>query len=173
MAVIDPANLKFYLSGGAANADPDASLGGARSTTTEAPETLNGLFNPVTGDEAVAGSVKYRCVYFRNEDANANGLMAPLSAWVASQTTSPDTVLAIAIDPAGKNASAFGPVANEDTAPTGPTFSEPSGKGSLALPGAPYAQNDYVAIWLRRTVSAGASAFASDTSTIRVEGDTL
>lgn len=173
MAVIDPANLKFYLSGGAANTDPDASLGGARSTSTEAPETLNGLFNPVTGDEAVAGSIKYRCVFFRNEDANANGLMAPLSAWIASQTSSPDTVLAIGIDPAGKNASAFGPVANEDTAPTGPVFTEPSAKGTLSLPTAPYAQNDFVAIWIRRTVSGGAASTASDASTIRVEGDTL
>lgn len=173
MAVIDPASLKWYLSGGAANTDPDASLGGARSTSTQAPETLNGLFNPVTGDEAVAGSIKYRCVYFRNEDANVNGLMAPLSVWISSQTSSPDTSLKIAIDPAGKNASAFGPVANEDTAPTGPSFTAPSAKGTLSLPAAPYAQNDYVAVWIERTVTAGADPAASDSTTIRVEGDTL
>jgi hypothetical protein len=171
MAKISSSNLKWYLSGGAGNTDPYASFGGARSTTL-APQTLNGLFDVVHGDEAAAGSVEYRCVYFRNEDANASGLMAPVSVWIASQTTSADTSLDIGLDPAGKNGEAT-TIATETAAPSGVSFSAPSAKGTLSLPGDPYAQNDYIAVWIRRTVNIGAASTALDEATVRVEGDTL
>lgn len=171
MATIDPANLKYYLSGGATNTDPNASLGGGRSTTAVATG-LNNLFDDVTGDEAVSGIVEYRCVYFRNDDPNTNGLMSPL-LWVASNTPSATTTLDIGLDPAGKNAEAT-TTPNETTAPAGVTFSAPSSKATgISLPNEPYAQNDYIAVWIRRTVSAGTSSTASDVATLRVEGDTI
>lgn len=165
---ISAANIKYYLSGGAANADPAASLGGARSSVA-APV---GLFDAVTGDESAAGDVEYRCVYVRNEDASAAGLINP-AAYLFSNTPSADTIISIGLDPAGKNATAT-TVANENTAPAGVTFSEPATKAAgLALPSSPYAQNDFVAVWIRRTVGAGAASAASDPATLRVEGDTV
>jgi len=84
-----------------------------------------------------------------------------------------DTVLAIALDPAGKNASAT-TIGAEGTTPTGPSFTTPTDyAGGLALPTAPYAQNDYVGIWIRRTVTALAGSSASDAATLRVQGDTI
>lgn len=163
---LDPANLKMYLSGGAANADPAASLGGARSSVA----LPTGLFDAVTGDEAAAGDVEYRCVYFRNEDADATGLIAPF-LWITSNTPSADSTIAIGLDPAGKNGTAT-TVVDESTAPAGVTFSAPSSKATgLALPSAPYGQNAFVAIWVRRTINAGAAAAASDPASFRVEGD--
>jgi hypothetical protein len=170
MATIDPANLKYYLSGGATNADPNASLGGIRSSTAVSGG-LNNL-DDVTGDEAVAGTVEYRCVYFRNDDQNTNGLMSPY-LWVAANTPSATTTLDIGLDPAGKNTEAT-TIPLETTAPSGVSFSAPSSKATgIALPSEPYLQSDYIAIWVRRTVNSGTSSTASDAATLRVEGDTI
>ena len=165
------ATLKWYLSGGAANANPDKSLGGARSMTQVAGGVDN-LFDDVTSDEVVAGEVTYRCMFFRNEDPNASGLAAAV-AWINQQSEAGD-VIAIGIDPAGKNAAAATPV-DEFTAPAGVAFSTPlTSVTGLALPGAPYLQNDYIAIWVRRTVSAGIpAATALDQASVRIEGTTV
>lgn len=172
MAVIDPANLLFYLSGGAGNADPNASLGGARSSTLLG-SGLHNLFDPVSGDDAAAGDTEYRCVYFRNEDPNANGLLAPAKLWVSSLTSSADTEIAIGFDAAGKNGVAT-TVVDENTPPVGVSFSTPTSKPTgLDLPGAPYMEDDQVALWVRRTVNTGAAATESDAGSLRVEGDTV
>lgn len=169
---ISAANLKWYLSGGAGNTDPNLSLGGARSTT-QLSGSLNNLFDDVSGDESVAGDIEYRCLYFRNEDANANGLMSPCTVWISQQTTASGDDISIGLDPAGKNGTAT-TATTESTAPAGVSFTTPLSKGAgLALPSLPFAQNDYVAIWVRRTVSAGAAADSNDQATLAVEGDTV
>jgi len=168
---VSAANLKFYLSGGTGNTNPNASLGGARSTTVIAG-TINNLFDDVTGAESTAGSVEYRCLYFRNEDSNANGLINPI-AWLVSNTPSATTAIYIGLDPAGKNGTAT-TIVNELAAPAGVSFSAPSTKGTgLTLAGTPYVQNDYAAIWLKRVVDAGTSSATTDPATLRVEGDTI
>jgi hypothetical protein len=165
------ANLKWYLSGGAGNANPNASLGGARSNTLVGAG-IDNLFDDVTGDEAAAGDTEYRCIYFRNEDANANGLIGPL-AWIDQQTTAPGDDISIGIDPVGKNGVAV-VTADENTAPAGVAFTTPLTKATgLALPGSPYAQNDFIAIWIRRTVNAGAASDPNDQASIRAEGDSF
>ena len=113
MAAITTGELKWYYSGGAANDDPAASLGGVISSEVVL-ETLNGLFDDVSGAEAVAGDTEYRCVYVKNTSANVNGLM---NAKVFIKTQPPgDDVLTIGKDLAGKTATAD-TIANEDTAP--------------------------------------------------------
>ena len=44
-------DINTYLSGGASNSDPDASLGGAKSSTEWTGGTLHDLFDAVSGDE--------------------------------------------------------------------------------------------------------------------------
>ena len=48
-------DIDFRLSGGAANSDVNASLGGAKSSTELVDATLHNLFDQVSGDEAQAG----------------------------------------------------------------------------------------------------------------------
>lgn len=163
-------NLRFYLSGGATNTDPAASLGGARSST-QVGASVAQLFADVTSTQAAAGLTDYRCVYFRNEDADANGLIAP-ATWIFQPTGNAEDAVAIGLDAAGKNGTAA-TIATETDAPTGVTFSAPLTFASgLALPSAPYVQNDDIALWVRRTVTAGASPTAADMVVIRVQGDT-
>ena len=93
MAVINPTNLKWYAS--------TNGLGGVITATEVVPATL---FDTVNGDEASSGDIEYRCVYFKNNDPNSNGLQ-DAKAWILTQTPGGDDV-SIALDVGGLNATA-------------------------------------------------------------------
>lgn len=161
-------DIDFRLSGGAANSDPNAALGGAKSSVEIVAATLHNLFDQVSGDESAAGDIEYRCFYVHNSHGSLS--LQNAVVWISSNTSSGDTTAAIALAGEGLNATAE-TVANENTAPAGESFTSPSTKGTgLSLGTIPAGQ--HYAIWVRRTVSAAAAAFNSDTMTIRVEGDT-
>jgi hypothetical protein len=151
MAII-AANLAFYLTGGAGNTLPAASLGGVISSTAFTDNTLQNLFANVTPAEALAGSVKYRALSFKNLAAEtAYGAVLYLS----QETSSADTTVAIAYDSTGTQS-----VVDENTAPTGLSFSTPlSLAAGIAL--GDVAASGVARVWFRRTVSPGAVA-ASD-----------
>jgi hypothetical protein len=167
---ITPANLKYYLSGGAGNSNPNASLGGAISTT-EVGTGLNNLFDDVTGDEASAGDTEFRCIYFKNTDADADGLISA-KLWIDTQTSGGDSI-EIGLDLAGKNGTAD-TVADENTAPDpAVTFGAHATKVTGLSLATPLVQNDYQALWIKRIVPSSCASTASDTSSITVEGDTV
>jgi hypothetical protein len=158
-------DIKQRLSGGAANASANASLGGAKSSN-DAPSAL---FDNVSSAEAVAGLVEYRCVYIHNAHASLT-LQSP-KIWIQTNTAPSDTQIAIGLGSSAVSGTEQ-TVANEATAPVGGvTFSEPTNEaGGLALTDlAPGASK---AVWIRRTITAGAAA-VNDSYTIRVKGDTL
>lgn len=163
MAII-AADLKMYLSGGAGNTDPLASLGGVRSTTQV---TLSTLFDTVSGAEGTAGDTEYRCVYVRNEAAQT---LFGAVVFVPTNSANPAVDIDIGLGTSAVNGTEQ-TVANESTAPTSVTFSQPTTKGT-GLSIGDMAANDFKAVWIRRTVGAGASATDSDTATITFAGDT-
>jgi len=170
---ITATDINFYLSGGATNTNPNASLGGAISTTQITDATLNNLFDDVTGAESSAGDTEYRCFYVKNDHATLT--WQTVVAWIASNTPSPGTTVDIGLDPAGVGDGATTGVAttiaDEGTAPTGVTFSAPaSAAAGLAIGNIPPGQA--IAVWVRRTVSAGAAAYNNDQVTIQFQGDT-
>lgn len=172
MAVLST-DIKFYLSGGAANTDPDASLGGARSVN-EVGVTLEDLFDRVTSAEAVAGDAEYRCIYIRQENATDTLLAAQF--FVETATSSGDTSLAIGLGAAGLNA-AEPAIADESTAPAGVTFGTTGAVGNPATGANTVAlgdlgPNEFIAVWIRRDVSAAAGS-ATDAANLRVAGDTV
>ena len=144
-------DLKLYLTGGASNADPLLSLGGTTSSVLLTDATLNNLFASVTPAEAIAGSVKYRALTFKNTSAFTAYAAA---IFIAQETTAAGTTVAIAYDATGTQS-----VVNENTAPTGVSFTTP-----LSLATA-IALGDVAAaaarrVWFRRTVTAGAAQAA-------------
>jgi hypothetical protein len=150
MAII-AANLAFYLTGGAANADAALSLGGVISSTAFTDNTLQNLFANVTPAEALAGSVKYRALSFKNLAAET-AFAAVL--FLSQETSSADTTVAIAYDSTGTQS-----VVDENTAPTGLTFSTPlSLSAGIALGDA--AASGVKRVWFKRTVTAGAASVA-------------
>lgn len=171
---IQSSDLKYRLSGGGSNTNPAAALGGAMSTVAGGVITsglANALFDDVSGAEAAAGDIEYRCIYVENDHASLT--LTDAVVWIDGLTDSADTELDIALDSAAVGSTAASTAANENTAPTGgtaPTFTRPTSKGAgLAIGDIP--PGDYKALWIRRTVTAGAGA-ASDSGSIRVEGDT-
>lgn len=156
-------DIKYKLSGGAANSDPLLSIGGAKSSV----DSSSAIFDDVSSAEASAGDVEYRCVYILNNHGSLSYQAAKV--WIQAQTPSGDTDVAIGLAAAGLNAAETA-VANENTAPAGVTFSAPSSfAGGLSLGTIPAGQ--YYGVWVRRTVNA-AAASASDSFTLRVQGDT-
>lgn len=164
-------DIEYRLSGGASNTDPDAALGGAMSTVAGGLITtavLNNLFDDVTGDEASAGDTEYRCIYIRNNHGTLTLSSAKL--WIQTVSPSTDSVVALALGGEGLNGTAE-TVADEITAPVGETFSSPTSKATGLYLGS-LAAGDYYPVWVRRTISAAASAYSNDGPTLRVEGDT-
>ena len=162
-------NIDFYLSGGAANSDPNAALGGARSTTTQVTDaSLHNLFDIVGSAEASAGDTEYRCIYVYN--AHGSLTLQNAKIWISTDGTGGDTDIAIALAGEGVNGTAE-TVANESTAPVGETFSSPTSEGTgLTLGNIPAGQ--HYAVWVRRTVNAASSAASGLNATLTVKGDT-
>lgn len=166
---IASSEIHYRLSGGGANTDPNASLGGAKSSTQITDNTLNNLWDNVSGDQSAAGLTEYRCIYIHNANTTALTLQSPV-IWISALTASADDEVDIAIGSSAVNGTEQS-IANEATAPSGVTFSRPTSKATgLALGDIPAAQHR--AVWIRRTVNAGAAAFTSNSYTLRVEGDT-
>ena len=156
--------IKFYLSGGAANSDPNLSLGGAISSV----EATTTLFDNVSSAEASAGHTDYRCVYVKN--TNASLALQSAKVWLHANTPSNDTTVTIALAGEGVNGTAE-TVADELTAPTGEVFSAAATEGAaLAIGNIPAGQHQ--AVWIKRVVNSSAAAYTGDGFTLRCKGDT-
>lgn len=156
-------DIKYRLSGGASNTDPAAALGGAKSST----DAASTIFDDVSSAEATAGDIEYRCIYVHNNHGTLT--LQGAKVWIQTQTPRADTDVAIGLGSSAVNGTEQ-TVANEGTAPTSVTFSAPSSfAGGLTIGDIPAGQHK--AVWVRRTVNAGAAA-ASDSFALRVQGDT-
>lgn len=169
---IAQSDISYRLSGGAANSDPNASLGGAMSDVEITDGALHNLFDPVSGQESNAGDVEYRCLYILNNHGTLT--WQQVQTWIASQTTSTDTQISIGLDAAGigdgSSTGVAATIADESTAPAGVTFTQPTSGSPIAIGDIP--PGEAIAVWVRRTVNAGAAAFNDDTAQLRAEGDT-
>lgn len=144
------ASLEYRLSGGSGNTDPAASLGGAMSSTAVTADTI---FDVVSAVEAAAGDIEYRCVYVMN---NGTMTLDVVSLYVSDAPTT--GVLAIALGGEGIGGTAE-TVANENTAPSDESFSTPTTSGT-GLTAGPLAVGEARPVWLRRTITAGASGIS-------------
>jgi len=162
-------DIKIRLSGGAANADVNASLGGVKSSTEVVDNTLHNLFDQVTGSESAAGDTEYRCIYIHNGHGSLT--MQNVRVYIQTNSTSADDTWEIGLGTAALNATEQ-TVVDENTSPTGVTFSGSaiSYATGLAPPDIPFGQHK--AIWYKRIVNAGAAAINNNSVTINVDCDT-
>lgn len=165
-------STKSGSAGNSLSSDGDSSLGKYIATNQITDATLHELFDRVTGDENAANDVEYRCIFVHNSHGSLT--LQSAVAWLSAEVANGAS---IAIAASGTAASAVGSasaqaeeVADESTAPTGPSFSAPTSKGSgISLGDIPAGQCK--GIWVRRT-AANSAALDNDGATIRVEGDT-
>lgn len=155
------------LSGGTANSVGNNSLGGIISST-EVSGSLNSFWDVVSGTESSVGDVEFRCLYVKNNHGSLTLYNAYV--WISTNTPSTDTTVAIALGAAAINATEAA-IADESAVPPAVSFSAPSSYATGLLIG-DIPAGQYKAVWVRRTVSAGAAAYASDSVTISAQGDT-
>lgn len=153
-----------------AQANPNNALGKYISTTQITDATLNNLFDDVSGAEAAAGHIDYRCIFILNNHASLTLQGATIT--IQSETAGGGSIALaldnVAVSAKGSSSAQAAQIANETTAPgaVGAFGSGPLTIGDLA-PG------QVKAVWVRRTVTAGASALNPDGVVLRVAGDTL
>lgn len=167
-------DLLFVLSGGNGNTNPAAALGGVISSATGATgsitktKTFNSLFDDISGAEAAAGDIEYRCIYVLNHHATLSGTV--MKIWIDTNTTANE--IDIGLDLGGDNATAD-TIADESTAPDpAVTFSHACTSYATGLNIGTLAAGHKYGIWIRRTIGAGKSATADDTLIFKVECDT-
>lgn len=175
---ITAADIKFKLSkntgpgNSSAQADPNDSIGGFMSSTEITDATLHNLFDKVTGDENAASEAEYRCLFIHNDHATLT--WEAVKVWLSAEVAGGASA-AIALDGTGVVAEDLVTaqaerVANENTAPTGETFSAPTTKGA-GLSVGDMGPGTCIAVWVRRT-AANTSPLDLDGVTVRAEGDT-
>ncbi|MEJ1381334.1 MAG: hypothetical protein RPT95_10270 [Candidatus Sedimenticola sp. (ex Thyasira tokunagai)] len=164
---IQATDITLQLSGGASNADPNASLGGVISSNAVGAG-LHNLFDIVGSDEAAAGDTEGRCVYIKNNHATLT--LQNAKVFVNSESPSAETDEEIGLGSSAIDGTEQ-TVADEDTAPVGVAFSQANGEAN-ALAIGDLAPGQTKAIWIKRTISAGASAYNNDGTQIRIKGDT-
>ena len=147
-------DIKWYHSTG--------KLGGAKTTTIFQSGVKHDLFDKFTAAEALAGGTYYAAVFVQNTHASL--LAEVVKLYIASQTPSADTLVEVGLAPEGVN-SAVQAIANENTAPTGVTFTAPADlAGGIAVPN--LAAGDYIGLWIKLTLDVNTAAAANDGFTL-------
>lgn len=161
-------DIKKYLSGGASNSDPNASLGGTISSTEVVDDSANNLFALAQAAESDAGSVKYRAIFIKNTHATLT--YKNVKVYIDSNTPSGTTSVKIALADEVVGDNTIETIVNENTSPSGPVFSTADGYANgLAIGDIP--AGDMKAVWIEYTIAAGTEA-ANDEFTIGVKGET-
>lgn len=158
------AEVDYLLSGGATNTNPQASIGGVKSSTAVVSTNDQNLFANVGTSEAAAGSDKYRCIYISPPTKG----YTEMGIWINTPTPSNSSKIYLAVAAEGKNGTAPA-IADEDTAPANVVFSRPvADYQKLPLPN--LSAGDHIAVWIKRTITAQAQGFDNDYARIVVEG---
>ena len=161
-------------SGSAGNTTAGTASGslGKYISTTAVSTSLHDLFDVVTGDDNANSDVEYRCIFVLNDHATLD--WENVVMWISAETAG-GTSVALAADgtgpvPKGQAGAQADEIADEDTAPSGESFSSPTSKATGISLGTLNA-GDCHAIWVRRT-AANTAAVDADGFTLSVEGDT-
>lgn len=147
-------DLLYLLTGGAANTDPNASLGGDTSGESLSITALNNLFANVLPPDIESGdSVRYRAIeLYNNGDATAKHV-----EFYFLDTPNSESIVAVWLDVTGTQT-----IGDEETEPTGA-----SGNWTTPLVGSKLALDNLAAaaghrLWIRRTVDQGADNLNDD-----------
>lgn len=149
------------------------SLGDQVSTTQITDDTFGNIFGDVSGDEAAAGVVKYRCIFALNNHAtltlqNATATVSAQGAGGSSVAIAADN---IAVSAKGSGSAQAAVIGSETVAPSGVGA---FGLGPIALGN--LAPGQVKAIWIRQTTPSGTTppgVDGSDSFTLDITGDTL
>lgn len=158
--------VQYRLSGGAVNNDPNASLGGAESTTEIISANNNNLFAAVSQQNAINGLIVYRCLFIHAPTPGAS--YTNVGVWIQTQSLSTDSAIFLAVAPEGKNL-AVETIADETTEPANVIFTRPTQDYAL-LPLPDLTSGDYIGLWIKRVIDPAAAGYPNDYVRLAVEG---
>jgi len=175
MAIVST-DIKFWLTGVVVvdnpQTDPNASLGGSRSSTEMVTAELNNLFDDISGAEAESGDTEYRGIIIQNKHASLTlyNAKAFLSVQPNGSRATKESIQ-IATNTVWEG-DCIDTIATENDAPDGAgAFSAPAtyatglALGDLGVDG-------QMGLWIKRVVPASTEASASADFTLVVQGDT-
>jgi len=175
MAIVST-DIKFWLTGAGSvddpQTDPNASLGGNRSSTEMVTAELNNLFDDISGMEAESGDTEYRGIIIQNKHASLTlyNAKAFLSVQPNGSRATKESIQ-IATNTVWEG-DCIDTIATENDAPDGAgAFSAPAtyatglALGDLGVDG-------QMGLWIKRLVPASTEASASANFTLVVQGDT-
>ena|ERR1051326_4887619 len=166
MGIVGTDIVRRY-SGGSGNTDPNASLGGQISSTSIANNTLNALFSDFSGQESNDGVTKYRCFYILNNHGSLTAKNPKI--YFTAQPANSGVTVALAAGSSAVNGTEQ-TIADENTAPTGVSFTTPTSGSKLSLSDIPAGQ--WKAIWVRLVTASAATAKDADSYTLAIDVDT-
>jgi hypothetical protein len=169
--------LKYSATNGSAGntqaSSQAASLGKYISTTPVTNNSINNVFDNITGVQNAANQVDYRCIFVHNNNQGGITLLnaiAYISAEVSGGASSAIGVDPIGVTPIGQSSAQAQIVANNTSMPSGVTFTSPNTyTAGIALGNIP--AGSCVALWIRRTAN-NTAAINNDGVVIVVQGDT-
>jgi hypothetical protein len=158
VVVIPPLDFSVRLSGGAANADPVISIGGAESSESPGSD----LFDDVSNAERTGGLIDYRLIYIHNNDTASGSVIAYVPTQLEAGR---QLAVGVATQLAGATVPA---IATDQTAPAGVAFSAPTtAPAGVSLDTIP--AGSFRGLWLRRTVNSGTAQDPTNIATIKLE----
>lgn len=165
-------DIKFLLSWGNSNIDPNAALGWIISTTEVTNNTLNNLFDDVSWSEHAAGSTNYRCVYVKNGSAET---AYNVRIYIQSNTTAIDDTINIGKDLAwvgnGTSTWVADTILNESTAPDPVVTFTTAVDYANAITLWTMTAGQVYWVWIKRIVSSWTTSQANNTAVLNVSLD--
>jgi len=150
------ANIKFYQCTTWAEGD---SHGGDIDTGNEITSGVDeNIFDDVSEAERVSGDTEYRKIFVKNENTD---IWAAVKAWIESFTPASNDEIEIKLGTNAGIQSVEG-VAGGYVSPDSKTHADVLNIGNLD-------QNEYQAVWIKRTVSAAGDGYTGNTFTLAFE----
>ena len=156
-------DIALLLSGGAANTDPLAALGGAASATNVVAGGLNSIFRDITASEAATGITLYRCLYLQNN--NVVDTATNIVLHIETLSTSLSSATSMGVGTAAVNGTEQ-IIASETTAPAGVVLTAPTAFASAVALG-DLGPGETRSLWVALAITAGAGFQSPDAVTWR------
>jgi hypothetical protein len=120
---------------------------------------MDNVYDDVAVAEATSGDTEYRCVYVYN--SHPSQTMYSAKIYISQNTPAPLEEVQIAVGTSAVGGTEQS-VANENTAPTGVSWSSTSGGEADALDLGDITSGSHKAIWIKRIVSAGEDLYVDN-----------
>jgi len=181
--VLTSLDLVFFYTNNADITTNTLSLGGTISPNTIPSGTINNVWDDVTGDESYSGDTEYRAIALRNTHAT-NDFLNVYVYTTGFQAGSPADTISFALEKPGGTPASIQLIDDEEdstnklnpnkfTVATGATVSwTTEGSPSNSLFFGTLNAGDWLGIWLRRVVPAGAGAKDNRSCTLELKGET-